>query len=64
MSRLRSNREETNANGGTKWRQILKNLKNHKKFVLRPSQKIYSGNIIAWCVYSDERIKKNTLCAL
>ena len=48
MSRLRSNREETNANGGTKWWQILENLKfNHKKIVLCPSQKIYSGNIIA-----------------
>ena len=31
-SRLQSNREETNANGGTKWRQILKNL-NLKKIV-------------------------------
>ena len=43
MSRLRSNREETNANGGTKWWQILKNLKNHKKLCCIRVKKFIRG---------------------
>ena len=57
-------REETNANGGTKWRQISKTLKNHWKIAFRRNQKISSGNIIAWCADLDGKIKKISLWAL
>ena len=46
-----SRREETNANGGTKWRQI-------SKIAFGRNQKFFSGNVIASCVDSDEKIKK------
>ena len=52
-----SRREETNANGGTKWRQI-------SKIAFGRNQKFFSGNVIALCVDSVEKIKKNSLWPL
>ena len=52
--------EETNANGGTKWRQISKTLKKSlKKIPFDRNQIFFSGNVIALCVDLDEKIKKN-----
>ena len=51
--------EETNANGGTKWRQISKTLKkSFKKITFDRNQIFFSGNVIALCVDLDEKIKK------
>ena len=57
--------EETNANGGTKWRQISKTLKkSFKKITFDRNQIFFSGNVIALCVDLDEKIKKNSLWPL
>ena len=57
--------EETNANGGTKWRQISKTLKkSFKKITFDRNQTFFSGNVIALCVDLDEKIKKNSLWPL
>ena len=58
-SRLQSNREETNANGGTKWWQISKTQKKSYKIGVRRNQKIPSGKVIAWCVDLNEKIKNS-----
>ena len=55
-SRLQSNREETNANGGTKWRQISKTSKKSYKIGVRRNQKIPSRKVIAWCLDLNEKI--------
>ena len=53
---LQSNREETNANGGTKWRQISKTSKKSYKIGVRRNQKIPSRKVIAWCLDLNEKI--------
>ena len=55
-SRLQSNREETNANGGTKWRQISNTSKKSYKIGVRRNQKIPSRKVIAWCLDLNEKI--------
>ena len=44
-------RIKTSANGGTKWRQI-------SKIAFGRIKNFFSGNVIALCVDSDEKIKK------
>ena len=57
--------EETNANGGTKWRQISKTLKkSFKKIPFDRNQIFFSGNVIALCVDLDEKIKKIVMATL
>ena len=54
-------REETKANGATKWRQISKT---HLKNRFWSESKFFSGNVIALCVDSDERINKIVMATL
>jgi len=49
-SQFLPNREETNANGGPKWRQILKFLKNHKKFAQKRSYTIGVILLLLFCM--------------
>ena len=48
---------KTSANGGTKWRQI-------SKIAFGRNKKFFSGNVIALCVDSDEKIKKIVMATL
>ena len=59
-----SRREETKANGATKWRQISKTCKNHLKNRFWSESKFFSGNVIALCLDSDERISKIVMTTL
>ena len=59
-SQLLLNREETNAKGGPKWRQIGTSYKIHKKFAFYANRKIFSLKFLGWCLDSDKQIKKNS----
>ena len=59
-----SRREETKANGATKWRQISKTCKKSFKKSLLVGIKIFSANVIALCVDSDEKISKIVMATL
>ena len=63
-SRILSGREETNTNGGPKWRQISKTLKNHKKIMFCSNRKIFSQKCLFQCVLSDKKRKFFRLWAL
>ena len=52
-------REESNANGWTKWRQISKTWKNLLKNRFWSKSKFFSGNVIACCVDSEEKVKNS-----
>ena len=52
-----SRREETNANGGTKWRQISKTWKNHLKHRFWPEQNIFPGNVICRFGWENKKIR-------
>ena len=63
-SRILSGREETNTNGGPKWRQISKTLKNHKKIMFCSNRKIFPQKFLFQCVLSDNERKFFRLWAL
>ena len=63
-SQLLLNREETNANGGPKWRQIWTSYIIHKKFAFYANRKIFSLKFLGGCLVSYKRIKKISIRAL
>ena len=63
-SRILSGREETNTNGGPKWRQISKTLKNHKKIMFCSNRKILSQKFLFQRVLSVKKRKFFRLWAL